>query len=302
MKMWFKNLQVFRLIDDLPYTAEQLNDRLAEKICPPCPKSSPSSYGWVSPFGEDSDVIVHGLQGYLLFAAGRQERILPASVINDRVLEKVKAIEARESRKVYGSEKKRLKDEVIFDLLPQAFTRQKITYAYLDPKNNCLLIDCSSHNPAEELTKLLRHCLGSLNLLPPITKSKPAVLMTDWLERGHCPGNFEFSDTCQLIEPKSGKGIIKCDKQDLGASAVLAHLKAGKQVTKLGLIWQNRLSFVLNEDLSLSRIRPLEIIEDRAEGDMTPEQILDQDFAIMTGEFSELLSQLFTAFDGLEAV
>lgn len=298
--MWFKNIQLFRLMEDMATTAEELEALLAEKACKPCAKTSPFSYGWVSPFGPDHDVLVHSCNNCLLLAAGRQERVLPAAVINDSLRERIKLIEQRDQRKVYSSEKKRLKDEILFDLLPKAFIRQKTTYAYLDLTAKLLLVDSASHSQAEELTKLLRDSLGRLHILPPITNNKPAVILTDWLQRGHCQADFDLADSCQLLEPRTGKGIIKCEKQDLGANAILSHLKAGKQANKLGLVWQQKLSFVLNDDLSLSRIRPLDIIAERDEADLSPEQILDNDFAIMSAEFRDLLPKLFTAFGGLE--
>ena len=300
--MWFKNIQIFRLLEEINAEPAALEDLFQEKACKPCGKTSPFSYGWVSPFGPDHEVLLHSSNNCLLFAAGRQERVLPASVINNSLRERIKLVEQRDDRKVYGSEKKRIKEEILFDLLPKAFVRQKSHFAYLDLKAGYLLVDTATHSQAEELTKLLRETLGQLNILPPITINKPAVIMTDWLQSGHCPDPFDLADSCQLIEPKTGKGIVKCEKQDLGASAILAHLKAGKQATKLGLVWQHKISFILNDELSLNRIRPLDIIADRDEADLSPEQIIDNDFAIMSGELREVLPSLFKAFGGLENI
>lgn len=110
-------------------------------------------------------------------------------------------------------------------------------------------MDSSSRNKAEELTVLLRQSLGSFKLAPLTPKSNPGLIMTSWLLKERLPSGFNLEDSCAMLDPRTGEGLIKCQRHDLTEKEIQAHLQAGKQVTQLTLIWQDKLSFILHEDL-----------------------------------------------------
>ncbi|AEA70625.1 Recombination-associated protein [Pseudomonas brassicacearum subsp. brassicacearum NFM421] len=100
--MWFKNLLIYRLTQDLPFDAEALETALASKLARPCASQELTTYGFVAPFGKGEDApLVHVSQDFLLIAARKEERILPGSVVRDALKEKVEEIEAEQMRKVY---------------------------------------------------------------------------------------------------------------------------------------------------------------------------------------------------------
>ncbi|MCW5588506.1 MAG: recombination-associated protein RdgC [Legionellales bacterium] len=301
--MWFKNLQIYRLVEPFPYNAEQLQQRLEERKAKPCHKMSLFSYGWVSPFGDDSDILVHGCAGYLLLAAQREERILPPSVIRDALIEKIKKIETEEDRSVFAKEKKSLRDEVIFDLMPKAFTQKKITYAYIDPKLNCIIIDASSHQQAEAITKLLRDSIFKFDIRPLETKTPANEIMTEWLLNDKLAQDFQLDDSCELVDPKSS-GIVRCHRHDLNSRDILQHVQHGKMVSKLGLAWDEKISCVLCEDFSIKRVRYLDLLKNQSLeiGAETKYQQLDADFSLMAGEITHLLTALFAACGGLNPI
>lgn len=88
--------------------------------------------------------------------------------------------------------------------------------------------------------------------------------------------------------------MIECDE-------VRAHIESGKQVERIGLEWQGRLSFVLGSDLVLRRLRFADqLVDAHAE---LKEDILakrDADFLLMSETLAELWPELLTAFGGLE--
>ena len=99
--MWFKNLLIYRLTQDLPVDAEALETALATKLARPCASQELTTYGFVAPFGKGEDApLVHVSGDFLLIAARKEERILPGSVVRDAVKEKVDEIEAEQMRKV----------------------------------------------------------------------------------------------------------------------------------------------------------------------------------------------------------
>lgn len=100
----------------------------------------PSSIGWVSPVDEDGAPLVRAVNGCMMLCMQIEEKILPAAVIRQELMDKVKQIESDEGRKVYQKQKLSLKDEITMTLLPRAFSKFTRFYAYIDTKINGWLL------------------------------------------------------------------------------------------------------------------------------------------------------------------
>jgi recombination associated protein RdgC len=222
-------------------------------------------------------------------------------VVREQLAQKVEMIEEKEQRKVGRKEKLDLRDQLMVDLLPQAFTKSALTYAYIDTKGGWLLVDAASAKRAEALTTLLRDTLGTLPLVPLETNQSPGTIMTGWLLGKIPTREFQIMDQCELREPGEEGGIVRCRRQSLTGSEIQAHLDAGKQVVQLGLEWDQRIAFVLGEDLALKRLKFLDIIQDEA-ADTEAEDAaarFDVDFSLMSLELGRLLPKLVDTFGGL---
>lgn len=299
--MWFRNLQLYRLTENFSLDAEALHQALLEKAFRPCGGLDTHSIGWASPLGKHSDLLVHAANGRLMICQRREDRILPSAVIREALAEKTEQIEAQEARPVGRKEKTRLKDEIIVDLLPRAFTRSSHLYAYIDPGAGWILVDSGTPKKAEEMLSLLRETLGSLKVRPLAVNKAPAMVMTQWLENT-VPAPFRLADECELKEPVENGGIIRGRKLDLDSDEVQSHLEAGKQVTKLGLSWNERLACLLCDDLSVKRLRFLDLVLEEAaevEADDAAARF-DADFTLMAAELNDFIPALIEAFGGLD--
>jgi len=119
--MWFKNLQLYRLTKPFELDAETLGPQLAQHGFVPCGSQEPTRAGWVPPLGRHASEYVHATNGYLMVCQKRQDKLLPAAVVKEALEEKVLQIEEREARKLPAKQRRSLKDEVVFKLLPKAF-------------------------------------------------------------------------------------------------------------------------------------------------------------------------------------
>ncbi len=165
--MWFRNLLVYRLTQDLQLDADSLEKALGEKPARPCASQELTTYGFTAPFGKGPDApLVHVSQDFFLISARKEERILPGSVVRDALKEKVDEIEAQQMRKVYKKERDQLKDEIVQTLLPRAFIRRSSTFAAIAPSLGLILVDSASAKKAEDLLSTLREALGSLPVTP----------------------------------------------------------------------------------------------------------------------------------------
>ncbi len=293
--MWFKNILLYEMLEPFPFDGVTLMERLAKKSIRPTNKTEMQTMGWISPFGETSEVYSHSIGGCHLLKVCKEVRILPNPVVQEHLAKKLQEIEANESRKVYSREKSRLKEDIIFDLLPRAFTHRTYTYLYIDTKHRWVIVDSSSRAVAETLLQLLRDTIGNIKLALPEFDITPSRLMTEWVRDLNLPSYFDIEDNCELKELHNGDGIIKCQRQDLSAAEIQNHLKSGKNVVKLGLTWRDRMSFTLDEEGGIKKVSCLDIInEARKEIETESDaQRLDADFTIMMGEFREFITDLY---------
>jgi len=298
--MWFKNIRAYRLTSPFTLAPEQLAGQLAQHGFEPCAKSQALSLGWVPPLGGDGGELVHAAAGRMLLKLKREEKLLPSTVVRELLEEKVADIEAGQGRKVYRKERLNLKDEIVQDCLPRAFSRSSSIHAYIDTRANWIFVDASSANRAEELLNLLRECIGSFPVLLPQVNSAPVAVMTGWLLHRNLPRDFELGDECELREPGEEGGVVRCRGVDLLSEEVETHLHAGKQVARLSLGWDERLQLVLAEDLCLRRLKFADELvkenEDIAEDDEAAR--LDADFALMADAIGSLQERILTLFGG----
>ena len=294
--MWFRNLTLFRLAEPFPLTAGMLAEKLARMVFSPCTTQTMSSHGWAPPLGRRATDLVHATGGCLLICLKTEEKLLPAGVINEIVADRVAALGERENRRVRRQERDQLRTNVLQELLPRALSRSQLHYAYIDTRLGWLLIDNINRKAVERLTHTLRATLGSLPLTPPRVANAPTVVMTAWLADNALDADFALADECELQDPAKEGGIVRCKGQDLNSTEILAHIQAGKQVSRVALTWKDRLAFVLAEDLSLRRLRFLDVVKEQLGETDTPEQLFDAEFALMSGELAELLPRLWASF------
>ena len=299
--MWFKNLLVYRLTQALPFDPQALEVALATKKARACASQELSTYGFIAPFGKGEDApLLHVSGDYLLLSAQKEERILPGSVVTEAVREKVDEIEAEQHRKVYKKERDQIKDEIIQAFLPRAFIRKSKIVAAIAPKLGLILVNSASAKRAEDLLSTLREVLGSLPVRPLTVKIAPAATLTSWVKEKKAADNFFVLDSCELSDTHEDGGTVRCKRQDLTSDETQMHLESGKQVTQLSLAWTDKLSFILDTNMTIKGIKFEDLLQDQAEADGGEDALgqLDASFTLMMLTFKEFLPELYTALGG----
>ena len=296
--MYFRNLSLFRFSAATSSNLATIETALAQHRLRPCGPIEMMTRGFVSPFGRESDELLHRLGDFSLFTVGGEDKLLPASVVNDELANKLAEIVEKEQRRIGAKERKRLKDEVLTDLLPRAFVRSSRQFAYLDLAQGWIVIDTASRKNAEEVVSQVRHAVGRFPATPLAPEESPRALLTHWLASGKLPANLVLGDECELRDPAESGAIVRCRRQDLELDEIKEHLKSGKQVFQLGLEFDERISFVLGEDLVIRKLRFLDIVLDEID-ESSLESVraeLDATFTLMTGEIRRLLAALESWF------
>lgn len=301
--MWFRNLLIYRLTQALDISASDLESALASKPARTCASQELTTYGFAPPAGKGDAPLVRDTNGFWLIRCRKEEKILPASVINDALKEKVEEIEENQQRKVYKRERDQLKDEIVQTLLPRAFTRRKNTFAAIMPAEGLVIVDTATTKAAEDLLSTLREALGSLPIRPLTTKVSPTATMTEWLrsQENNAGGDFWLCDGA-LLRDTDEQGSITAKHQDLTSEEIRLHLDSGKNVTKLALAWKKDLSFVLDEGLVIRSLRFDDLLQERALDDAGKDSDelaqADASFVLMMLTFQEFIPALVEALGG----
>ncbi|MCD5326728.1 recombination-associated protein RdgC [Chromobacterium piscinae] len=294
--VWFNNATLFRLTD--APDAIRLSEALAKRPFQPCGGLDWFSEGWVPPAGH-LEAPVYAARGSLMVSMRREDKVLPASVIRDFVEMKVQEIEDKELRKVGRKEKLALKEQITDDLLPRAFTKSGCVSAFMS--GSWLIADTSSAPRAEALVSKLREALPPFPAALPRTKIAPHTAMTDWLAAGVAPGGFELDEDAVLKDGSENGAEVRVRRIDLTSDEIRQHIATGKQVAKLGLIWNEKIRFQLTDTLQLKRIQFLDVLQDEAsQASDDRESLFEATFILMSEELGELVEALVEVLGGLE--
>jgi recombination associated protein RdgC len=292
--MFFRNLTLFRFAEKLPRSLKHLPSALDEhRLRSPGPMEL-ATRGFVSPFGRESEELTHQIGAFILTTIGGEDRLLPSVVVNEELSAKVRKIAEKEGRRVGAKERKQLKEDVISELMPRAFIRPSRLGAYLDAENGWLVIDTSSRKAAEEAVDQFRTAMGRFPAVPAAPENSPRTVMTEWLIHGKLPPGLALGDECELRDPAEAGAIVRCRRQDLESDEVREHLKSGKQVFQLGLVFDERVGFVLGEDLVVRKLRFLDLVLDELDEDAmeSAKAEIDARFALMSLELRRVLDKI----------
>lgn len=295
--MWFRNLQLYRLPTPWDMTADRLSEQLARLVFQPCSSQDLASQGWSAPL---HDTLVHSVGGQWMIALGVEQRLLPGSVVKQVAEEKAEEIEAQQGFKPGRKQMKEIKEAVMQELLPRAFTRRRKVYAWIDPQAGYLAVDASSRTAAEPLIECLHKALDELPLKLLNTEHSPGAAMTGWLAGNEAPAGFSIDLDCELRAMTDEASAVRYVRHSLEGEEIREHIAAGKQVSKLALTFDDKVSFLLTDKFEIKRIQPLDTLTENTEhADVTTrEEQFDADFALMAGELRRLIPALLDALGG----
>ncbi|EED36553.1 recombination-associated protein RdgC [Luminiphilus syltensis NOR5-1B] len=249
---------------------------------------------------DSATALVHAAGPFWLVRLQREEKLLPAAVVREEVGDRIAQIQAAEGRKVFRKEKMTLTDEVTMDLMPRAFSQRKSIEALMDERNGWLWVNHASAPRAEDLLGALRDALGSLPAELPDTRHSPAQTMSQWLLQGNLPAGLQLGADADLADPQEGGGEVRARSMLLDCDEIRSHLESGKLVQRLALEWDERVSFVLDKDLTIRRLKFDEQLVS-ANDDIEEDELVrrDADFLLMSETISELQTLLVKSFGGL---
>lgn len=295
--MWLKNLVIYRLSPDSAADADMLAHKLSQEKLQPCGGYQMESRGWVCPREEGQ--YVHRQSLHWLIALGQEEKLLPATVVRQEAEARAQVLAQQQGRPLGRKQMRDLKDQVTSELMPRALARRRTTNAWIASAHQLLAVDVSADGKAEQFMEVLRRTDDDLKAARVETQRSPASAMAEWLVRGDVPGPFTIDQDLELRAADASKATVRYARHSLEGKEIRDHIAAGKTVVRLGLTWNDRISFVLTEQLHLKRLVFLDILRRESDTDASDEtERFDIDFTLMTGELSLMIKDLFKVLGG----
>ena len=298
--IWFKNAIIYQLNNDALLDKNAIEKAITSALFTPCSGLDTEKMGWVSPYNDPNigDVIID-MQGHLLLRIKKETKLLPAPVTKQALLEKINKQEQALSRKLAKKEKAMLKDEVMIDLIPKAFSKYTHYWVWIDTLNKRIVFDTSSFKQAEAILAILRKEMGALALTPLSTEKPLEQILTIWAGGELGVPHFKLGDQAELKDPLEGNGIISCKNQDITSSEMMVHFDSGKWITKVKIIDERGVNFIVNSDFSIKQIKfDSSVLAENVDfGADEFDKKLEADFFIMAKLLSTTFSDLRITLD-----
>jgi recombination associated protein RdgC len=295
---FFKNIVVYRIGNAaaLP-SVQDIEDALQRNPFVPCEPTQDLSAGFVSPRGEEHAPLVENVGGQLIIKLAVERKSVPGGAVKAELERRCKEVEAQTGRKPGRKEKANMKEEIVRDLMPRAFSKHSANTAWIDRENGFLVIGAGSHRGADGVVANIVDAMTSagqaIQLTPLNTVQSPSGAMAAWLTKQIAPESFSLDRDVELKSTDEDKAVVRYARHSLALDEIVNHIAEGKMPTRLSLTWDDRLAFILTSEMTVKKIDVL-----KAKTDSGDDSGFDADVAIATGELKEFLPALLNALGG----
>lgn len=287
----FKNAIAYLVTPGFRFDAEILQ-RMSFQ---PCGSNDLRTSGFVPPCDHSTAGLVHAVGGMQTICWQTEDKLLPAAVVTEAVKVRAEKMEDEQGYKPGRKQMRELKERVVEELLPKAFTVKRKTIALLT--DQYFMINTSSQARAEGLVECLSKALGGMAPLRHIaTTLHPPSVMTGWA-MGGIPEALTMDD---LFVFSGEDREVKYKGFTLDAEKAGVQISEGFRVSSLAMTFDDRISFVLNEWIHLKRLELTDVAKlDNAE-EKNAEGAMDAEITLMGLELCRLLDALIEMMGGIK--
>ena len=285
MKQISRNLITYAA--EIHASAEELDNRLPHFTTLGDHQRVSSGFVNVIP---DQDARVLKVPGGWAICLREDSKAVPASEVNKAAAEKAQAIFDACGRKPGKKEMKEIKADVIHDLLPRAFARQKMTYILYSERTGRLFVSTSSQKSADLVMTRLVECLESLKTAT-VYVSEPKMGLTarlkNWFDdqgEEYCFG-YWYPSKEVVLKGGDRKWSVKAENLRSVADTVREAISGAARVDSIGFKTEDDVEFRITDALRVKGVKH-RVVED------------DEDTDIVHCWVSQLASEIVT-LDGI---
>ena len=286
----FRNLRFYRVEGAWPESEEALSESLETAGFEPCGPFTERSSGFAPIAPDSSDALARRVNGADLFRLRSQSRVLPHSVINEELELRTEEFRERTGEAPRGRNKRRLKAEVRDELLPKAMLRSDRIWGYFDPGEQLLAVDAAQEAAAERFLRRLQAANDRLQFRP-LAFKRPFADLLNAIFLGGAPQQFAVGRECRMQDAVEKGSVVRWTNFDLSDRSIRDHVANGMRLTHLGIVYDNVLNCVVDENGVFTKVKFLGMDDDGDQPDH-PLSRLDAEFVLLTGTMRHLLGDV----------
>jgi len=255
-------------------------------------------FGWQL-MRDDNPVITVGSNH--LIVCDKQEKLLPASVINQELKRRIAQIETEQGYKVGKKMKRDLKEQITEELYVKAFTVSKFYNVWINTDHDLMCIETTSESVADNvMSQLIKDLDWRGNRF--VTNRPADFLMRQLiLSDDSSVGNFSLGASCVLQDRDENGKKITYENESLNSGVVSNYVMEGKKPVKLEvMIDGGECIFTIDNNYVISKITLPDIVENRSDFD-TDDDYFDNQFAISAGQCIGIINALIETLDSEES-
>ncbi|OQX10506.1 MAG: hypothetical protein BWK73_20175 [Thiothrix lacustris] len=282
------NLHLYDIVQ--PINFDELPACIEAAPFTPCAAMEDYRIGFVAPLA-GADGLSYSTLGHTLLQARIQTKKVPAQAVKTEVdawLKQQRDTGVNPSKSVRTA----YKEAVIDEMLPSVIPVDNYVYVWIDANRSTLAVDTASEKVADDVLKLLRDSLGSLGIAP-FGRDMPSSNLTAWL-REDSPATFWLHDSCALAGKSGEKYTVA--KAVIPGDAIIQLLDEGASVTKLGLVYEDEVEFVLTDKFNLQKIKFTDVLATAMSDELGESESVTEHaagaFIFTAGTLQALLSKL----------
>jgi recombination associated protein RdgC len=292
----FRNVRYYRLEGPWPDSEEALSKKLEAACFESCGPLTERSSGFVSIDADADGSLARRVNGADLLRLRSQSRLLPPAVIAEELEARIQAYRERMNEAPNPREKRRMKAEARDELLPKAMLKSDRIWGYYDLKEKVIGIDVLHDAAAERFLRRLRAAIDGADIRPlqfarPVDELLAAIFFND------APKQFALGRECRMQDLGDASSVVRWSDFDLNDPGIRNHVAHGMRLTHLAIEYDSTMSFVLNEQGVISKMRFIGM-DDDSQDNLDPLARLDAEFALINGTLRRLLADLQKALGG----
>ena len=286
----FRNLRFYRVEGAWAESEDALSKSLETAGFEPCGPFTERSSGFAPIAPELDEALARRVGGADLFRLRSQSRVLPHAVINEELELRTEEFRERTGEPPRGRNKRRLKAEVRDELLPKAMLRSDRTWGYFDLGEKLLAVDAAQEAAAERFLRRLQATNDRLQCRPLACK-RPFADLLNSIFLGGAPQQFAVGRECKMQDAVEKGSVVRWANFDLSDRSIRDHVANGMRLTHLGIVYDNVMSCVIDENGVFTKVKFLGMDED---GDRPEDALarLDAEFVLLTGTVRHLLDDV----------
>lgn len=292
----FRNVRYYRLEGPWPGSEKDLSSKLEAACFESCGPLTERSSGFVPIDPDTDDSLARRVNGADLLRLRSQSRLLPPAVIAEELETRIQEYRDRMNEAPNPREKRRMKAEARDELLPKAMLRSDRIWGYYDLKEKVIGIDVLHDAAAERFLRRLRAAIDGADIRPlqfarPVDELLAAIFFND------APKQFALGRECRMQDLGDASSVVRWSDFDLNDPGIRNHVAHGMRLTHLAIEYDSTMSFVLNEQGVISKMRFIGM-DDDSQDNLDPLARLDAEFALINGTLRRLLADLQKALGG----